>query len=108
AATKRWGASGVTSTSHRSAVKRPGRTRPRVIPRRRRTSGGTGTTTTTQKPRLTRSASNRPKVDKPLYERAAQKRKRRKQRRPLRRLRAAGTTNTEALASALLETEISS
>ena len=34
-----------------------GRTRQRVIPRPRRTSGGTGTTTTTPRPRLTRSGS---------------------------------------------------
>jgi len=34
-----------------------GRTRQRVTPRPRRTSGGTGTTTTTPRPRLTRSGS---------------------------------------------------
>jgi len=57
AATRRWGAPGATSTSRRSGVRRPGRTRQRVTPRPRRTSGGTGTTTTTPSPRLTRSGS---------------------------------------------------
>ena len=57
AATRRWGAPGATSTSRRSAVRRLGRTRRRVTPRPRRTSGGTGTTTTTPRPRLTRSGS---------------------------------------------------
>ncbi len=57
AATRRWGPPGATSTSRRSAVRRLGRTRPRVTPRPRRTSGGTGTTTTTPRPRLTRSGS---------------------------------------------------
>jgi hypothetical protein len=55
AATRRWGAPGATSTSHRSAVRKPGRTRQRVTPKPRRTSGGTGTTITTPKPRRTRS-----------------------------------------------------
>ena len=57
AATRRWGPPGATSTSRRSAVRRLGRTRRRVTPRPRRTSGGTGTTTTTPRPRLTRSGS---------------------------------------------------
>jgi hypothetical protein len=55
AATRRWGPPGATSTSRRSAVRRPGRTRQRVTPRPRRTSGGTGTTTTTPSRRLIRS-----------------------------------------------------
>src|SRR5215469_946128 len=50
AAMRRWGLSGATSTSRRSAGRRPGRTRRRVIPRARRTNGGTGTTTTAPKP----------------------------------------------------------
>ena len=41
----------------RSAVRKLGRTRRRVIPRPRPTSGGTGTTTTTPRPRPTRSGS---------------------------------------------------
>ncbi len=57
AATRRWAAPGATSTARRSAVRRPGRTRPKVIPRPRRTSGGTGTTTMTPRPRPTRSGS---------------------------------------------------
>ena len=40
------------SSSRRSAVRRPGRTRRRDTPRLRRTSGGTGTTTTTPRRRL--------------------------------------------------------
>src|SRR5206468_6205145 len=44
AATSRWETPGTTSTSLRSGVKRSGRTRRRVIPRPRRTSGGSGTT----------------------------------------------------------------
>ena len=51
------GTTWTTSTSRRSAVRRLGRTRQRVIPRPRHTSGGTGTTTTTPMPRLTRSGS---------------------------------------------------
>jgi hypothetical protein len=45
------GPPGATSISRRSAVRRLGRTRQRVTPRPRRTSGGTGTTTTTPRPR---------------------------------------------------------
>ena len=51
------GRPGATSTSHRSAGRRLGRTRRRVTPRLRHTSGGTGTTTTTRNQRLTRSGS---------------------------------------------------
>ena len=40
-----------------------GRTRQRVTPRPRRTSGGTGTTTTTPRPRLTRSGSRCPTLE---------------------------------------------
>jgi hypothetical protein len=57
AATKRWERSGAISTSPRSAVRRPGRTRRRVIPKRHPISGGTGTTTTMPSQRLTRSGS---------------------------------------------------
>jgi predicted dithiol-disulfide oxidoreductase (DUF899 family) len=57
AATRRWEQSGAISTSHRSVVRRLGRTRRRVIRRPRRTSGGTGTTTMTPSPRPIRSGS---------------------------------------------------
>ena len=60
AATKRWGPPGVTSTSRRSAVRKLGRTRRRVIRRPRPTNGGTGTTTTTPRPRRTRNGSRCP------------------------------------------------
>ena len=43
-------------------------TRLRDTPRPRRTSGGTGTTTTTAKPRLTRSGSRYPTLEKPPSE----------------------------------------
>src|SRR3984957_7426992 len=55
AATRRWEARGATSPSRRPAARRLGRTRPRVTPRPRPTSGVTGTTTTTPKPLLIRS-----------------------------------------------------
>ena len=58
-------ASGATSTSRRSAVRRRGKTRPRAIPRRRPTSGGTGTTTTRPKPLRTQSGSRSPTPEKP-------------------------------------------
>ena len=58
-----------------SAARRSGRIRPRAIPRRRRTSGGTGTTTTTPRPRLTRSGSRCPTLEKPPSESATQRRK---------------------------------
>src|SRR4051812_48133053 len=48
AATRRWAAPGATSTSLRSGARSSGRTRPRAIPRRRRTSGGSGTTRRTE------------------------------------------------------------
>ena len=48
---------GATSTSHRSAVRRPGRTRRRVIPKPHPINGGTGTITTMPSQRLTRSGS---------------------------------------------------
>src|SRR4029077_2654876 len=57
AATRRWEASGATSTSLRSAAKKFGKTRPRVIPKPSRTNGGTGTTTTAPKLHPTRSGS---------------------------------------------------
>jgi hypothetical protein len=66
---------GATSISRRSAVRRLGRTRQRVTPRPRRTSGGTGTTTTTPRPRLTRSGSRCPTLEKPPSESATQRRK---------------------------------
>jgi predicted dithiol-disulfide oxidoreductase (DUF899 family) len=78
-ATKRWGLSGVTSTSRRSAVRRLGRTRQRVTPRPRRISGGTGTTATTPRPRLIRSGSRWPTLEKPPSENATQRRKRAKE-----------------------------
>src|SRR5271170_7419889 len=68
AATRRWGPFGATSISRRSAVRRPGRTRQKVTPRPRRTSGGTGTTTTTPRPRLTRNGSRCPTLEKPPSE----------------------------------------
>src|SRR6266849_4872539 len=73
-ATRRWGPLGATSTSRRSAVRRLGRTRRRVTPRPRRTSGGTGTTTTTPRPRLTGSGSRCPTLEKPPSENATQRR----------------------------------
>src|SRR5258708_11270031 len=73
AATRRWGPPGATSTSRRSAVRRLGRTRQRVTPRPRRTSGGTGTTTTTPRPRLIRSGSRCPTLEKPPSESATQR-----------------------------------
>src|SRR5580658_2597473 len=76
AATRRWGAPGATSTSRRSAGRRLGRTRQKVTPRLRRTSGGTGMTTTTQGPRLTRSGSRYPTREKPPSESASQGQKR--------------------------------
>src|SRR6267378_3708394 len=96
AATRRWGPPGATSTSRRSVVRRPGRTRQRVTPRPRRTSGGTGTTTTRPRPRLTRSGSRCPTLEKPPSKSATQGRKRAKEGRPLRRLRAAGPFRTGA------------
>jgi hypothetical protein len=63
------------SISRRSAVRRLGRTRQRVTPRPRRTSGGTGTTTTAPRPRLTRNGSRCPTLEKPPSERATQRRK---------------------------------
>ena len=63
------------STSLPSAARRSGRIRRRAIPRRRRTSGGTGTTTTTPRPRLTRSGSRCPTLEKPPSESATQRRK---------------------------------
>src|ERR1700681_2429588 len=94
AATRRWGPPGATSTSRRSAVRRLGRTRQGVTPRPRRTSGGTGTTTTPPRPRLTGSGSRCPTREKPPSESATQRRKRAKERRPLRRLRAASSFHT--------------
>ena len=85
----------ATSTSRRSAVRRHGRTRRRVTPRPRRTSGGTGTTTTTPRPRLNRSGSRCPTLEKPPSGSATQRRKRPKEGRPLRRLRAAGSFTQE-------------
>ena len=96
AATRRWGPPGATSTSRRSAARRRGRTRQRVTPRPRRTSGGTGTTTTTPRPRLTRSGSRCPTLEKPPSESATQRRNRAKEGRPLRRPRAAGSFHTGA------------
>ena len=93
---ERWGAPGAISTSLRSGARRNGRTRQRVIPRPRRTSGGTGTTTTTPRPRLTRSGSRCPTLEKPPSESATQRRKRAKEGRPLRRLRPAGSFHTGA------------
>src|SRR6266404_2926791 len=96
AATSRWGALGTISTSLRSGARRSGRTRQRVTPRPRRTSGGTGRTTTTPRPRLTRSGSRCPTLEKPPSKSATQGRKRAKEGRPLRRLRAAGPFCTGA------------
>ena len=92
----RWGAPGIISTSLRSGARRSGRTRQRVTPRPRRTSGGTGTTTTTPRPRLTRSGSRYPTLEKPPSKSATQRRNRAKEGRPLRRLRAAGSFHTGA------------
>jgi hypothetical protein len=60
----------------RSAVRRPGRTRRRVIPRPHRTSGGTGTTTTAPRPRRTPSGSRCPTLEKPPSESMTQTRRR--------------------------------
>src|SRR6476619_6015833 len=68
AATRPWGPPGVTSTSRRSAVRRLGRIRQKVIRRPRLTSGGTGTTTTTPRPRLARSGSRCPTLEKLPFE----------------------------------------
>src|SRR4029453_9530958 len=54
----------------RSAVRRLGRTRQRVTPRRRRTSGGTGTTTTAPRRCLARSGARCPTLEKPPSESA--------------------------------------
>src|SRR6266700_7043867 len=67
------GLPGAISTSRRSAVRRLGRTRQRVTPKPRRTSGGTGTTTTTPRPRLTRSGSRCPTLEKPPSESATRR-----------------------------------
>jgi hypothetical protein len=70
---------------------------PGVFPRPRRTSGGTGTTTTTPRPRLTRGGSiYYPTLKEPLPGGATQRRKRAKEGRPLRHLRAAGSYPTGA------------
>src|SRR5215472_13434998 len=79
AATRRWGPFGATSTSRRSAVRRLGRTRQRVTPRPRRTSGGTGMTTTAPRPRLTPSGSRCATPEKPLSEKPTQTRRRDKE-----------------------------
>src|SRR6516162_6851552 len=87
AATRPWGPSGAISTSRRLAGRRLGRTRQKVIPKRRRTSGGTGMTTTEPSPALTPSGLiflPTPQV-LPL-EGARKKRRRVKERRPLRHL----------------------
>src|SRR2546430_1650456 len=77
-ATRRWGAFGAISTSRRSAVKRLGRTRQRVILRLRRTNGGTGMTTTTPSPRLIRSGlTSQPTLKEPPSEGARRKRQKR-------------------------------
>jgi hypothetical protein len=73
------------TTSRRSAVRRPGRTRLKVTPRSRRTNGETGTTTTTPRPPLTRSGSRCLMPEKLPSEKATQSRKRAKEGRPLRR-----------------------
>ena len=54
AATSRWAAPGIISTSRRSAGRRCGRICPKAIRRPRPTSGGTGTTATSKAPRPTR------------------------------------------------------
>jgi predicted dithiol-disulfide oxidoreductase (DUF899 family) len=84
AATKRWGAHGATSISRRSAVRRLGRIRRKVIPKPRHTSGGTGTTTTTPRIHLTRNGStSSPILKEPLSEGAMKRRKRAKHAPPL-------------------------
>jgi predicted dithiol-disulfide oxidoreductase (DUF899 family) len=65
AVTRRWGPSGATSISRRSAARRPGRTRPRATPRARLTNGGTGTTATSPKPLPTPSGSRCPTPERP-------------------------------------------
>jgi hypothetical protein len=55
-----------------------------------------GTTTTTPRPRLIRSGSKCPRLEKSPSERATQRRKRAKEERPLRCLRAAGSYRTGA------------
>ena len=49
---------------------------PEGYPGRRRISGGTGTTTTTPRPRLTRSGSRCPMLEKPRSESVTRRRKR--------------------------------
>src|SRR5262249_40500482 len=63
------------STSRPAAGRRPGRTRHRVIPRPRRTSGGTGTTTTAPRAHRTPSGSRCPIPKKPPGENPTQSRK---------------------------------
>src|ERR1700727_927842 len=90
ALTRLWGPSGATSTSHHSAARRLGRTRPRVTPRPRRTSGGTGTTPTTPRTHLTRRGGvETPALKAPPCEGAPKRRRRAEAGRPLRQLRAA-------------------
>src|SRR5690242_13873270 len=76
AVTRQWGPPGAILTSLRSAVRRHGRTHPRVTLKLRHISGGTGTTTTTPKPRLTRNGLRSPTLEKPLSESATPRRKR--------------------------------
>ena len=57
AATSRWGAPGIISTSRRSGARRSGRILPKAIRKPRPTSGGTGTTATSKAPRPTRGGS---------------------------------------------------
>jgi len=79
AATRRWGAPGATSMRRRSDARRPGRTRRKATRRPRHTSGGTGMTTTTPRPRLIRSGSRSPTLEKPPFESVTKKPKRAKE-----------------------------
>src|SRR6185312_12313684 len=76
AGTRQWEPPGATWISHRSAVRKPGRTRQRVTLKRLPTNGGTGMTATRPALRLTRSGLKYPPPAKQRSESATQKRKR--------------------------------
>src|SRR5215831_7349707 len=89
AATRRWERYGATSISHRSAARRLGKIRQRVIRRPHLTNGGTGTIITKPRRHRTRSGSISSPTLRQRLEDARQRRKRAKERKPLRRLRRA-------------------
>src|SRR5512143_3134960 len=95
AATSRWGAPGIISTSPLSCARKSGRTRRRATPKPRRTSGGTGTTTTTPRPRLTQNGWRYPTLEKPPTESAMQRQNRAKDGQRLHRIPAASLFTQE-------------